>query len=39
MYLQYIMLNFYQINKDSEMRIRDRLVIKTLILYQITNST
>jgi hypothetical protein len=28
------MLNFYQINGDGEIRIRDHLVIKTLIPYQ-----
>ena len=33
------MLNFYQINGDGEIRTRDRLVIKALIPYQITNST
>jgi hypothetical protein len=27
-------INFYQINKDSEIETRDRLVIKTLIPYQ-----
>ena len=33
------MLNFYQINEDSEIQTRDRLVIKTLIPYQRINST
>jgi len=33
------MLNFYQINKNGEIRTRDRLVIKALIPYQITNLT
>jgi hypothetical protein len=33
------MLNFYKINRDGEIRTRDRLVIKGLILYQRTNST
>jgi len=32
------MLNFYKINRDGEIRTRDRLVIKGLILYQRTNS-
>jgi len=32
-------LNFYQINKDSEIQIRNRLIIKTLISYQRTNLT
>ena len=32
------MLNFYQINEDSEIRTCDRLVIKALIPYQRTNS-
>jgi hypothetical protein len=32
-------LNFYQINKDGEIRTRDRLVIKALIPYQRTIST
>jgi len=31
--------NFYQINGDGEIRIRDRLVIKALIPCQGTNST
>jgi len=31
------MVNFYQINRDSEIQTRDRLVIKILILYQKTN--
>ena len=35
----YPMLNFYQINKNGEIRTRDRLVIKALISYQITNLT
>ena len=35
----YLVLNFYQINKDSEIQIRDHLVIKALIPYQITIST
>jgi len=30
----YLVLNFYQINRDDEIRTRDRLVIKTLIPYQ-----
>ena len=34
----YFMLNFYQINGDGEIRIRDHLVIKTLISYQRTIS-
>jgi hypothetical protein len=34
----YFMLNFYQINGDGEIRIRDHLVIKTLIPYQRTIS-
>jgi len=33
------MFNFYQINKDNdEIRTRNRLVIKALIPYKITNS-
>jgi hypothetical protein len=28
--------NFYQINKDDEIRTRDRLIINALILYQKT---
>jgi hypothetical protein len=32
-------LNFYQINKDSEIQTHDRLVIKALISCQRTNST
>jgi hypothetical protein len=35
--LYYYIFNFYQINKDCDIRIRDRLVIKVLILCQITN--
>jgi hypothetical protein len=35
----YIVLNFYQINEDGEIRTRDRLVIKTLIPCQRTIST
>ena len=35
----YFMCNFYQINRDSEIQTRDRLVIKTLIPYQRTIST
>jgi len=35
----YIVLNFYQINKDGEIQTRDRLVIKALIPCQIINST
>jgi hypothetical protein len=35
----YLVLNFYQINGDSEIRTCDRLVIKTLIQCQRTNST
>jgi hypothetical protein len=34
-----LVLNFYQINRDSEIRTRDRLVIKTLIPCQRTIST
>jgi hypothetical protein len=34
----YLVLNFYQINEDSEIRTCDCLVIKTLILYQKTIS-
>jgi hypothetical protein len=30
----YLMLNFYQINRDDEIRTRDCLVIKALIPYQ-----
>jgi len=30
----YLVLNFYQINRDGEIRTRDRLVIKALIPYQ-----
>ena len=37
--LFYLMLNFYQINKDGEIRTRDHLVIKALIPYQRTIST
>jgi hypothetical protein len=33
------MINFYQINRDSEIRTRDRLVIKALIPYKKTNLT
>ena len=33
------MLNFYQINKDGNIQIRDRLVIKALIPCQRTIST
>ena len=33
---RYFVLNFYQINDDSEIRTRDRLVIKALIPYQET---
>ena len=32
------MLGCYRINEDGEIQIRDRLVIKALILCQITNS-
>ena len=32
------MLNFYQINEDDKIRIRDRLVIKGVIPCQKTNS-
>jgi hypothetical protein len=35
----YLLLNFYQINRDGEIRTRDRLVIKTMIQYQKFNST
>jgi len=35
----YLVLNFYQINGDGEIRTRDRLVIKTLIPGQRTIST
>ena len=35
----YLVLNFYQINKNNEIRTRDRLVIKALIPYQRTIST
>jgi len=35
----YLMLNFYQINRDCEIRTRDCLVIKALIPYKRTNST
>jgi hypothetical protein len=37
----YLVLNFffYQINRDGEIRTRDRLVIKVLIPCQRTNST
>jgi len=34
--LYYLMLNFYQINKDSEIQTQDHLIIKTLISCQIT---
>jgi hypothetical protein len=37
--LHYLVLNFYQINEDGEIQSYDRLVIKALISYQITNST
>jgi len=37
--IHYLVLNFYQINRDDEIRTRDRLVIKTLIQCQRTNST
>jgi len=30
----YLVFNFYQINRDGEIRTRDRLIIKALILYQ-----
>jgi hypothetical protein len=36
---QYHVLNFYQINRDGEIRTRDRLVIKALIPCQRTIST
>jgi len=36
---QYIILNFYQINRDDEIRTHDRLVIKALIPCQRTIST
>jgi len=29
----YLVFNFYQINRDGEIRTRDRLVIKALISY------
>jgi hypothetical protein len=32
-------INVYQINRDDEIRTRDRLIIKALILYQKTNSS
>ena len=35
----YLVLNFYQINRDDEIRTRDRLVIKILIPCQRTIST
>jgi hypothetical protein len=35
----YLVLNFYQINEDDEIRTRDRLVIKALIPCQRTIST
>ena len=35
----YLVLNFYQINRDDEIRTRDRLVIKALIQCQRTIST
>jgi hypothetical protein len=35
----YLVFNFYQINRDDEILIRDRLVIKALISYQRTIST
>ena len=35
----YLVLNFYQINRDGEIRTRDRLVIKALIPCQRTIST
>ena len=37
--LHYLVLNFYQINKDREIQTHDRLVIKVLISCQRTNST
>jgi hypothetical protein len=37
--LIYLVLNFYQINGDGEIRTRDRLVIKALIPCQRTIST
>ena len=37
--LHYLVLNFYQINGDGEIRTRDRLVIKALIPCQRTIST
>jgi hypothetical protein len=37
-YSHYIMLDFYYINENSEIWIRDRLVIKVLISCQIVNS-
>jgi hypothetical protein len=37
--LLYFMLNFYQINRDGEIRTRDHLVIKALIPCQIIIST
>jgi len=35
----YLILNFYQINKDGEIRTRDHLVIKVMIPYQKIIST
>ena len=35
----YLVLNFYQINRDGEIQTHDRLVIKALIPYQRTKST
>jgi len=35
----YLVLNFYQINEDCEIRTRDRLIIKALIPCQRTNLT
>ena len=32
-YLYYLVLNFYQINRNYEIRTHNRLVIKTLIPY------
>ena len=37
--LYYFMFNFYQINKNGKIWTRNRFVIKTLIPYQVTNST
>jgi len=35
----YLVLNFYQINRDGEIRTRDRLIIKVMIPCQKINST